>query len=422
MGDVFISHSARGDAFAMAVLQKIEEGLRGTSHTPLVDQSGIEPGDEWRPELVDWLARCDAAVVLLNEAALRSHWVRREVNILMWRRALGAPLLVVPVLLDGLTTGAVKHAGLEELRPIQFARTARDAEPDARSLADKVLGRFAELPRAATGRDPMSVWLSRLALYLSEARTEPGVLAEAARELKVEPEFRAHVTGRHGGCLFLAHQFLVAPPERMEKALDVLAPSLQDQTIRRLTSALNATWVDEEAARGALPAPGRPPHEMTLLLNAFSHSTAEQYIRRATCNASHGFETKTIGSLPVGEDRVGERIRTWEDAVWKEFFDADSPEERMLPNDLGSRTHYLVINELRPPDAEFAEAVNLLHRAFSWLIVLVTTGTAPPDDKVRSAFKNAVLLEPLLTAEDEKTAALRSKRLRQLPDRLAGLC
>ncbi|MCX4763659.1 TIR domain-containing protein [Streptomyces sp. NBC_01275] len=420
MGDVFISHSARGDAFAVAVLEKIEEGLRGRAHTPLVDQSDIDPGDEWRPRLVHWLARCDAAVVLLNEAALRSHWVRREVNILMWRRALGAPLLVVPVLLDGLTTGAVKKAGLEELRPIQFARTAQGDQQDAESLADQVLGRFARLPRAAAGKDPMSSWLDRLAVYLSEARKQPKLLAEAARELGAEQDFRAHVAAQHGDCLFLAQQFLVAPPERMEKALDVLAPSLQDQTIRRLTGALTATWVNEEAARSALPAPDKPPREMTLLLNAFSHGTAEQYIRRATCNAIHGFETKSVGSLPTGEDRVGERFRTWEDAVWKEFFDADTEEERMFPKDLTTRTHYLVINEFRPPDAEFAEAVNLLHRAFSWLIVLVTTGTATPDDQVRSAFKNAVVLEPLLTAEDEKTAKLRGKRLRQLPDLLAG--
>ncbi|MEV0220070.1 toll/interleukin-1 receptor domain-containing protein [Streptomyces sp. NPDC050704] len=421
MGDVFISHSARGDAFAVAVLEKIEEGLRGRTHTPLVDQSGIEPGDEWRPTLVDWLARCDAAVILLNEAALRSHWVRREVNILMWRKALGAPLLVVPVLLNSLSTGEVKTAGLEELRPIQFARTARGEEQDAQSLADEVLGRFAELPPAATRKDPMSKWLGRLAMYLSEAHRQPSVLAEAARVLNVEREFLAHVTAQHGGCLVLAHQFLLAPPERMEEALDVLAPSLQAETIRRLTKDLTATWVNEEAACRALPAPGDRPQEMTLLLNAFSNGTAEQYISRATCSAFHGFETKSIGSLPTGEDRVGERLRTWEDTVWKEFFNADTEEERMFPTDLGARTYYLVINEFRPPDAEFAEAVSLLHRLFSWLIVLVTTGTAPPDGQVRNAFKNAVLLEPLLTAEDEKTAELRSKRLRQLPERLAGM-
>jgi hypothetical protein len=426
VGDVFISHSARGDAFATAVLKRIEERLGERNHTPLVDQSDIPPGVEWRPEIVRWLARCDAAVVLLNEKALKSHWVRREVNILLWRRALGAPVLVVPVLLDGLTTAAVKIAGLEELRPIQFARTARtartarDGRPDADCLSDQVLERFARLPEAATGDDPMSTWLRRLGLYLSEARQRSGLLADAARALNAESGYVADATGRHGGCLFLAHQFLVAPPDRMEAALDVLAPALPDHVIRRLTAELAPTWVDEEAARSVLPDPGGRPREMTVLLNARATGTAEQYIRRATCAATHGFEVKSIGSLPTGEDRVGERFRMWENTVWREFFDAETEEDRVLPHDVDARTHYLVINELCPPDAEFAQAVRQLHGVFSWLIVLVTTGTPEPDDRVRAAFDNAVLLRPLLTAQDEQTAKLRNKRLSRLHEHLAG--
>ncbi|MDH6214832.1 toll/interleukin-1 receptor domain-containing protein [Streptomyces pseudovenezuelae] len=420
MGDVFISHSARGDAFATAVLTRIEKHLKEKNHTPLVDQSDIPPGNEWRPEIVHWLARCDAAVVLLNEKALESHWVRREVNILMWRRALGAPLLVIPVLLDGLTTTAVKIAGLEELRPIQFARTARGEQPDADSLSAQVLERFADLPEAATGDDPMSTWLKRLGLYLSEAQQRSNLLVDAARALKSESEYLAHVTGRHGGCLFLADQFLMAPPDRMEAALDVLAPSLPDYVIRRLTAELAPTWVDEEAARGVLPAPDKRPHEMTVLLNARTAGTAEQYIRRATCAATRGFEVTSIRTLPTGEDRVGERFRDWENAVWCEFFEADTEEDRVLPRDVDARTHYLVINELCPPNVEFAQAVKRLHEAFSWLIVLVATGTEEPDDQVRAAFGNAVQLRPLLTWEDEQTAKARTKRLRKKHEHLAG--
>ncbi|MGW3917100.1 TIR domain-containing protein [Streptomyces sp. NPDC005070] len=420
MGDVFISHSARGDAFAMAVLKRIEAQLRQRNHTPLVDQSDIRPGDEWLPEIVHWLASCEAAVVLLNKEALKSSWVQREVNILMWRRALGARLLVVPVLLDGLTTKAVKIAGLEELRPIQFARTARGEQPDACNLSDQVLKRFVDLPEAATGDDPMSTWLKRLGLYLAEAQQKSSLLVDAARALKVESAYLADVTAQHGGCLFLAHQFLVAPPDRMEAALDALAPSLPDHTIRRLTAALAPTWVDEQAARGVLPEPDRRPRGMTVLLNARAISTAEQYIRRATCAATQGFEMKSIGSLPTGEDRVGERFRTWENAVWREFFEADSEEDRVLPHDLDERTHYLVIDERCAPDAEFAQAVKLLHEAFSWLIVLVTTGTPEPDDRALAVFENAVLLQPLLTAQDEQTARLRNKRLSKLHEQLAG--
>ncbi|MFE5816194.1 toll/interleukin-1 receptor domain-containing protein [Streptomyces sp. NPDC056479] len=420
MGDVFISHSARGDAFATAVLQRIEDRLRKKNHTPRVDQSDIPPGDEWRPKIVHWLARCDAAVVLLNEKALKSTWVRREVNILLWRRALGAPLLVVPVLLDGLTSKAVKIAGLEELGPIQFARTARGEQQDAESLSGQVLERFAELPEAVTGDDPMSTWHRRLGLYLSEARQRSSLLVDAARALKSENEYVADVTAQHGGCLFLAHQFLVAPPERMEAAVDALAPSLPDDTLRRLTAALAPTWVDEEAARGVLPEPDGRPRGMTVLLNARATGTAEQYIRRATCAATQGFEMRSVGSLPTGEDRVGERFRTWENAVWQEFFEADAEEDRVLPHDVDTRTHYLIINELCVPDAEFAQAVKLLHGVFSWLIVLVTTGTPEPDEQVRTAFENAVLLRPLLTAQDEQTAKLRNKRLSKLHEQLAG--
>lgn len=419
MGDVFISHSARGDAFATAVLKRVEQHLKEKNHTPLVDQSDLSPGKEWLPEIVSWLARCDAAVVLLSKKALKSSWVRREVNILMWRRALGAPLLVVPVLLDGLTTKAVKIAGLEELRPIQFARTPRGEGPDAENLSAQVLERFAELPEGVTGDDPMSTWLRRLGLYLSEAQRS-SLLVDAARALKAENEYLADVTGQHGGCLFLAHQFLVAPPDRMEAALDALAPSLPDHTIRRLTAALAPTWVDEEAARGVLPEPDRRPRGMTVLLNARATGTAEQYIRRATCAATHGFEMRSVASLPMGEDRVGERFRTWENTVWREFFEADAEEDRVLPHDVDTRTHYLVINELAPPDAEFAQAVKLLHGVFSWLIVLVTTGTPEPDEQVRAAFDNAVLLRPLLTAQDEQTAKLRNKRLSRLHEQLSG--
>ncbi|MFF3871945.1 toll/interleukin-1 receptor domain-containing protein [Streptomyces sp. NPDC001978] len=420
MRDVFISHSARGDDYTSGVLKRLQERLAEKNFHPLVDQTDISPGAEWRPEIVDWLARCGAAVVLLNDKALTSDWVKREVNILMWRKALGARLLVVPVLLGDLSTGDVKKAGMEELRPIQFARTERGAPEDADDIADKVLEQFAQLPPDRGADDPMTAWLRRIDVYLSQAQRSD-LLVDAAKALAIEGEHLAHVTAQQGGCLFLAHQFLVATPERMERALDALAPSLPHDTLRRLISALKATWVSEEAARRVLPDPEAegPPQEMTILLNAGNRSTAEQYIKRATCGATLGFEVKSVGDLPIGEDRVGERFRIWEKTVWSEFFDAESEEDRILPDDLEARTHYLVINELRPPDAEFVQAVELLHRAFSWLVVLVTTGTSAPEPRIRSAFKNPILLQPLLTASAEKTASLRIKRLQELPERLA---
>ncbi|MFF3737275.1 toll/interleukin-1 receptor domain-containing protein [Streptomyces sp. NPDC002566] len=417
MREAFISHSTRGDAFATTVLEKIAAGLRDANWTPLVDQEDLPPGDEWLPEVVDWLARCHAAVILLNDAALESHWVRREVNVLMWRRALGSPVYVVPVLLGVPSTGMVKKAGLEELRPIQFARVHNQSEQDADTLATRVLKRFAELPEPAPDDGPMTEWLERLEMRLSEV-TRQGALSKAATELGLDHKHVAEVTRRQGGCLFLARQFLLAPPDKMEKALHVLAPALPQTALRGLIRDLATTWVDEEAARPTLPPPGRRPRNMTLLLNASRSGTAEHYIQRATCGATYGYEVESVGDLPTGEDRVGERVEDWENAVWEQFFGVVADEDRILPDDLDERTHYLVIDKALPPEPEFAQAVARLHRLFSWLIVMVTTGKSAPEAGACASFENPVLLEPLLTASTEATARARVGRLKKLPERL----
>ncbi|MCQ9184361.1 toll/interleukin-1 receptor domain-containing protein [Streptomyces sp. IBSBF 2953] len=423
MGEVFISHSARGDVFAEGVLKAVVDGLTAKSHIARVDENDIPSGDEWRPVVVDWLARCDAAVVLLNRKALESTWVRREVNILMWRRALGAPLFVVPVLMDGLRSKDVKMAGLEELNPIQFARTPRGADPDADDLARQVLDRFAEMPAVLAGGDPgnpMSDWLRRLAAYLAKAARDPHLIDDAARELFSGDEYRS-CTDRHGAHLFLAHQFLVAPADRVIQAVGKVAPALSDETLERLCAELAVTWVDAEAARGLLPGPGTTPQEMTILLNACQDRTAEQYIRRATCAAVTGYETAVYGVMPTGERTAAELKADLENAMWKDLFDIDAEEDRWLPPDIARRaTHYLVINGRRPPNRTLAEAARLLHSEFSWLILLVTTGAAPLEEEAVRAFGNATVVSPPLSPDDENYARHRNTELARIRKKLTG--
>jgi hypothetical protein len=423
MGEVFISHSARGDDFAERVLKAVAAGLTDKNHIPRVDENDIPSGDEWRPVVVDWLARCEAAVVLLNRPALESTWVRREVNILMWRRALGAPLFVVPVLMDGLRSKDVKMAGLEELNPIQFARTSRDADPDADDLARQVLDRFADMPAVLAGGDrgnPMSDWLRRLATYLARAAQDPQLLDDAARELSSEDEYRS-CTDRHGAYLFLAHQFLVAPVDRVIQAVGKVAPALTEETLNRLCSELAVTWVDAEAARGLLPGPGTTPQEMTILLNACQEKTAEQYIRRATCAAVTGYEAAVYGVMPTGERTAAELKADLEGSMWRELFDIDADEERWLPPDIARRaTHYLVINGRRPPNRTLAEAARLLHSDFSWLILLVTTGPGPLEEDTVRAFGNASVLSPQLGPDEENFARYHNTELMKIRKKLTG--
>ena len=92
---IFVSHSSCNDAYAAMVREHIRDLLKPPlADTLLVDMDEIRPGHEWCAVLYDWLAVCDAAVILLNREALRSAWVRRETNVLLWRRAVNPAFAV----------------------------------------------------------------------------------------------------------------------------------------------------------------------------------------------------------------------------------------------------------------------------------------------------------------------------------------
>ncbi len=54
----------------------------------LVDVDRLEAGHPWPKQLHEWMARCDAALILLTPVAAASDWVLKEATILAWRLAL----------------------------------------------------------------------------------------------------------------------------------------------------------------------------------------------------------------------------------------------------------------------------------------------------------------------------------------------
>jgi len=134
---IFISHSAHRteepatqefvDALVarMAALPELD---------PLVDQRGLAAGDEWMQTLYSWMGLCDAAVIVLSPRAVtreNSSWVPREANLLMWRKALDARFLVIPVLIGGLEEGALAgnpYLGDSRLGDLQLVRSGSDDE------------------------------------------------------------------------------------------------------------------------------------------------------------------------------------------------------------------------------------------------------------------------------------------------------
>jgi hypothetical protein len=203
---VLISHSSRNDPFAGLVREAVKVRLPGLEI--LVDMDELRPGDEWRAILYHWLAECHAAVVLLNREAMASSWVRREVNILLWRRALGYPLKIVPAILGDFSEKNIQDAGFGELTDLQMAKLGSSprTQETAERIADEIAAQLAGWP-AEEDTSEMARWAKAVSYALSMVGDRDSLVA-AARQLQVEDDYLDRVRDPLEGPRFVAHQLL----------------------------------------------------------------------------------------------------------------------------------------------------------------------------------------------------------------------
>ena len=105
---LFISHSSP-EAPALARLTDLHAQLSGLGYEVLLNRTFIRSGDEWRNRIHVMLAECQAAIILLDAAALASPWVLKESTILSWRKDLeGEEFYLQPVRFRGITADDLK--------------------------------------------------------------------------------------------------------------------------------------------------------------------------------------------------------------------------------------------------------------------------------------------------------------------------
>lgn len=163
---VFISHSANRTEepstqdFLDELLKRVREGA---DIEALVDQRSLRAGDEWCQRLYAWLGLCDAAVILLSPRAIKresSTWVPREVNLLMWRKALDPSFLIIPVLVSGLRFNEIAEnpfVASSRLKDIEFAEGLSDGQKIDRIVQE--LTASAEASVRAAVFDPVRVFV-----------------------------------------------------------------------------------------------------------------------------------------------------------------------------------------------------------------------------------------------------------------------
>jgi hypothetical protein len=378
----------------------------------------LKPGQEWASVLYQRLARCDAAVVLLSPQALASPWVRREVNILLWRRALGAPLHIVPALLEGLGSTALQDAGFTELKPIQFARSKSTG-----LIVDEILGEFVNLPEVGEDRSPMCLWLSAIEECLNYVRQDKAL--EAAAQILSIDDASVDQVHQADGRAFLAHLFL----EHFEhddvcglniwEAIRQVADFIPLEWLTRLARKVIPTWIDGAAARRLLKSPDDPGG--VVLLNAYFASTGEQFIARASCCDSSRFRVEAI-DLTTGEAMENEFLQKCDEAVDKLIgFRGGPPRDEWIdmfleePPDRRAACYVIVVPPNTSGDwSHIAAAVRAAEERYSWVTFLLLVGATLPTEEDLAKWNLHAKVLPRLRGKQEFNG-------RQMVDALAKL-
>jgi TIR domain len=399
---VFVSHSTQDNDTAGAILDAIYDQLTAKKYDVFLDFKILKPGDQWRSELYLRLAECHAAILLLSEKALQSPWVRREIDLLLWRRALGSSVEIIPVLLDGLQRDKIRSAGFSELESIEFARASGgDASDVQAETIAKIMGRFATLSDGTDSHDKMADWIKRIAEYLAEIK-DPDPLVEAAKALDIPADDLANVMAPVGGRWFIAHQMLgPGLSGRLGDAIAAVAYKLSEDWLRRLIELVKPVWVDPEAARLMLP-PRDGPDRMLILLNAVLAETAGQYVERAICCATAGYHHESVGPVRVGEEGALGLLAPYEKALRELYSAPPAPLPLTEPPANGSK-YFLIVNAEPHDFATVLGVVREIQEKYSRLIVIMLTGNKALDDGAREnmGLHNCIVLEPMLKDGEE---------------------
>jgi TIR domain-containing protein len=151
---VFISHSTKvRDPLAVCFLDRLYQTLvqaRNKDGTEafevLLDRENLLIDEKWREVIRGWVLSCDAAIVLLSEAATHSDYVKQEVTLLQERRQSHPNhLMLLPVCFPAVTEENLK----KEMGPQQITekQMRRLTETNEDQIIEELLSYLRLLPQ-----------------------------------------------------------------------------------------------------------------------------------------------------------------------------------------------------------------------------------------------------------------------------------
>jgi TIR domain-containing protein len=289
---VFISHSANSEDVQEGLVAALKEPARVKHFEPLLDKDELRPGDMWRARINLWAGGCDAAIVLLSDAALGSDWVFYEASLLSYR-CLGDPsFLVVPVCLGTVDQAKLEASRFHRVLQLADIQAVHGAGRPAADVVSQIVRRLEEkaLYSAATPAQQRAQCLAKQLAGFGEDQ-----LQQAADWLGLDLDL--WMPGGEAR-LRLAVQLMSVGMESsvaaVESLLGNLPPSVSDQGrvdwLKRVLDLIASAWVDENVVGRICPIARREEGWAALGINASSPQTVKMYVLGASRNEPRPWE------------------------------------------------------------------------------------------------------------------------------------
>ena len=331
----------------------------------LLDKRRLEAGWTWESYLHEWMARCDAGLLLLTPTALERDYVLKEATILAWRMSLD-PGFRFYVARDPAIVG---NAMLAKYRftPVNLDRVQSITTLDPGTIATTVRNGLA---RHVLPESPFDKLVNQLADLLDGTGSQ--AIADVAERLGVIEEWRpaAEQRIRHvqviARALFCGklgeygHQAGVhAPtPQGLHALIGDLVDTTPVENLKTILAKLAPHWVDGDAAGKCALLPRHQPRRALGMNGKYVPTyTAQLMITRGHLDKASNYHVLPVGGANAGGfvDHYTAEICAAYAQTGMDWLDGDELMD-VINEDT---TRYVV---LPPPAPEPAELGTLLDR------------------------------------------------------------
>jgi hypothetical protein len=322
---IFISHSTGklpSSDKCVLVKEGLVPALEAKGWHVFLDSQSVNGGALWRTDILHSLATAQAGIILLNEDASKSDWVKAEALVMCFRKSIDPDFPLLPVIFPGADINATF---LKTYEPFEFHEIQRltvnfasgeSVNTFAQSLADNP-----NLERGRRSARTEVAWVQKVAYLLSGL--EHAVLCRAASRLtlELEPELPTPTT-RETLCLHLRWALAnLMHHKQVHECLDALSElmaALPEEKVIRLKPHLLSKWVENESAEMLLHSIRTPAQQGLLALNTSRQVIADRYTERIRSEIPPGGPRFWVFSVqqpngdydqPVLQQKVEQAIR-----------------------------------------------------------------------------------------------------------------